>query len=112
MRQLTTFEIHDNICDLYNLYAGSKIEFGRQANRRIGTVRSAKGGFVEIMCNGVRYVEIIQTTELLLRSPDTLTDSEEAELAGSEEPIDRALAGRSIDSYGLTATAYARIINQ
>ncbi len=104
--------MHDNICDLYNLYEGSKIEFGRKENRRIGILKSASGGFAEIICNGVRYVEIIQTTELLLRSLDTLTDSEQAELAGSGELIDMALAGRSIDSYGLTATAYARIMNQ
>lgn len=81
MRDLTIFEIHENICDLYNLHADYKIEFGRQANRKIGRVLYAKAGFVKILFRGDIKTEIIQTTHLLLSPQD--------------------------DTYGLLKTAYA-----
>jgi len=81
MRDLTVLEIHEHICDLYNMYADSRIEFGMQANRMIGRVLYAKGGFVKVLFKVDIKTEIIQTTHLLL-SPDD-------------------------DTYGLLRTAYA-----
>jgi len=81
MRDLTVLEIHEHICDLYNMYTDSRIEFGRRGNRMIGRVLYAKGGFAKILFKGDIKTEIIQTTHLLLSPED--------------------------DTYGLLRTAYA-----